>query len=90
MRQLHLVSSIATHFNAYVPMLQVTSEEGVENALSVCKKSFGRLDAAINCAGIGVAFKTYNANKDIYHKLADFEKVLKVRVRNSELYIIKA
>lgn len=36
---------------------------------------FGKLDAAVNCAGIGVAFKTYNFNKALPHKLEDFSKV---------------
>jgi len=33
---------------------------------------------AVNCAGIGVAIKTYNAPKDRPHGLAEFEKVLRV------------
>jgi len=27
------------------------------------KQEYGRLDAVLNCAGIGVAFRTYNINK---------------------------
>ena len=41
---------------------------------------FGRLDATINCAGIGVAFKVYNFNKNKAHSLEDFEKVQRVNV----------
>ena len=41
---------------------------------------FGRLDATINCAGIGVAFKVYNFNKKKAHTLEDFEKVQMVNV----------
>ena len=36
---------------------------------------FGRLDAVVNCAGIGVAFKVYNFNKDKAHTQEDFIKV---------------
>ena len=36
---------------------------------------FGRLDAVVNCAGIGVAFKVYNFNKDRAHTQEDFVKV---------------
>ena len=36
---------------------------------------FGRLDAVVNCAGIGVAFKVYNFNKDRAHSQEDFIKV---------------
>jgi len=56
----------------------VTSEDDVNKALDLAKSQFGRLDAAINCAGIGIAFKTYNFNKKRPHELADFQKVLMV------------
>ena len=36
--------------------------------------NFGKLDALVNCAGIGVAFKTYNFNKQQAHKIEDFIK----------------
>ena len=42
---------------------------------------FGRLDAVVNCAGIGVAFKVYNFNKDKAHTQEDFIKVITLRVR---------
>jgi len=44
------------------------------------KDKFGKLDVAVSCAGIGVAFKTYNFNKKLPHKLEDFNKVLSVSV----------
>jgi 3-hydroxyacyl-CoA dehydrogenase/3-hydroxy-2-methylbutyryl-CoA dehydrogenase len=56
----------------------VTSESDVVNALQVAKEKFGKLTMAANCAGIGVAFKTYNFNKKIPHVLQDFTKVLMV------------
>ncbi|XP_046437820.1 3-hydroxyacyl-CoA dehydrogenase type-2-like [Daphnia pulex] len=56
----------------------VSSEKDVMNALSMSKEKFGKLDVAVNCAGIGVAFKTYNFNKNLPHKLEDFIKVLMV------------
>lgn len=43
------------------------------------KDKFGKLDVAVNCAGIGVAFKTYNFNKKLPHKLEDFNRCLTVR-----------
>jgi len=58
----------------YVPV-DVTKAEDVEAALAMTKEKFGRLDAAINCAGIGIAFKTYNFNKNRAHSLEDFVKV---------------
>jgi 3-hydroxyacyl-CoA dehydrogenase/3-hydroxy-2-methylbutyryl-CoA dehydrogenase len=56
----------------------VTSEADVTKALEQCKSKFGKLDVVVNCAGIGVAFKTYNFNKNLPHKLEDFTKVLTV------------
>jgi 3-hydroxyacyl-CoA dehydrogenase/3-hydroxy-2-methylbutyryl-CoA dehydrogenase len=61
----------------FVPV-DVTSEKDVQTALETAKSKFGRLDVAVNCAGIGVAFKTYNFNKKLPHKLEDFTKVLMV------------
>lgn len=55
------------------------------NALSIAKDKFGRLDTAVNCAGIGVAFKTYNFKKDLPHSIEDFIRVLTV----SLIYIKK-
>lgn len=57
----------------------MTSEEDVKMAVNIAKEKFGRLDNLVNCAGIGVAFKTYNFRKDIPHSLEDFTKVLMVR-----------
>lgn len=48
------------------------------NSLTQIGKLFGRLDVAVNCAGIGVALKTYNSNKDRVHSLEDFIRVLQV------------
>lgn len=56
----------------------VTSETDVQKVLDVTKEKFGRLDVAVNCAGIGVAYKTYNFNKKLPHKLEDFSKVLTI------------
>ncbi|XP_072401235.1 3-hydroxyacyl-CoA dehydrogenase type-2 [Diabrotica undecimpunctata] len=58
--------------------VNVISEEDVKNALTAAKDKFGRLDNVINCAGIGVAFKTYNFKKNVPHSLEDFAKVLQV------------
>lgn len=57
---------------------QVSSEEDVKNALDAVKEKFGKLNNVVNCAGIGVAFKTYNFKKNMPHSLEDFTKVLMV------------
>ncbi|XP_045462059.1 uncharacterized short-chain type dehydrogenase/reductase y4vI [Harmonia axyridis] len=61
----------------FVPV-NVVSEQDVKNALEVTQKTFGKLHNVVNCAGIGVAFKTYNFNKGLSHDIADFLKVLEV------------
>jgi 3-hydroxyacyl-CoA dehydrogenase / 3-hydroxy-2-methylbutyryl-CoA dehydrogenase len=63
----------------FVP-LDVTSEKDVTEALNVAKDKFGRLDVAVNCAGIGVAIKTYNFNKKTCHDLSSFSKVINVNL----------
>ena len=47
-------------------------------AINVAKDAFGRLDVAVNCAGIGIAVKTYNFKKNKPHPLEEFQKVLAV------------
>ncbi|XP_033115275.1 3-hydroxyacyl-CoA dehydrogenase type-2-like [Anneissia japonica] len=61
----------------------VTSEQDVKNAIDMAKSSFGRLDVAVNCAGVGIAVKTYNFNKDRAHPLDEFQRVLTVNTVGS-------
>ena len=61
-------------------ILQVTSETDVRAALALVKEKFGRLDIAVNCAGIAVAVVTLNPNKDRVHDLDEFMRVVNVRV----------
>ena len=56
----------------------MTSESDVKTTLQTTKNTFGRLDVAVNCAGIGVAYLTYNKNKDKVHMQEDFTNVLMV------------
>ncbi|XP_061469779.1 structural maintenance of chromosomes protein 1A-like isoform X2 [Rhineura floridana] len=58
----------------------VTSESDVKAALTLAREKFGRVDVAVNCAGIAVAVKTYNMNKDLPHKLEDFQRVINVNI----------
>ncbi|KFO52482.1 3-hydroxyacyl-CoA dehydrogenase type-2, partial [Corvus brachyrhynchos] len=62
---------------AFAPA-DVTSPKEVGAALAVAQKQFGRLDLAVNCAGIGIAVKTYNSKKDKVHDLEDFQRVINV------------
>lgn len=66
------------------------SETDVQAALNETKSKFGKLDAVVNCAGIGIAVQTYNFNKKKPHVLEDFQKVLLVSNMGSDvLYAFK-
>ena len=56
----------------------MTNEADVKAALAVAKDKFGRLDVAVNCAGIGIAVVTLNAKKDRVHSLDEFMRVINV------------
>merc|ERR1712212_540068 len=58
----------------YIPA-DITKEDDIANALEEIKTKYKRLDTAVSCAGIGVAFKTYNFNKNKAHSLEDFTRV---------------
>lgn len=58
--------------------LQVTSESEVKATLDLTKQKFGKLDVLVNAAGIAMAFKTYNSNKKLPHKLDDFSRIIQV------------
>jgi len=64
--------------NARFAECNVTDEESVKNAVAAAVSNFGRLDGAINCAGIGVAEKT--VGKDGPHSLASFKRVIEVNL----------
>lgn len=51
----------------------------MQAAVSLAREKFGKLDLAVNCAGIAVAVKTYNFKKDAPHSLEDFQRVINVR-----------
>ena len=46
----------------------VTNEEQIQAMFNQIKQDYGRLDAVINCAGVGIAMRTYNINKVIQTK----------------------
>ncbi|OWA52849.1 3-hydroxyacyl-CoA dehydrogenase type-2 [Hypsibius exemplaris] len=64
--------------NAMFVPLDVVNENQVAAALQEVSAKFGRLDVCVNCAGIAVAYKTFNFNKGLAHKLEDFTKVMMV------------
>ncbi|XP_068964340.1 3-hydroxyacyl-CoA dehydrogenase type-2 [Petaurus breviceps papuanus] len=64
---------------AFAPT-DVTSEADVQRALTLAREKFGRVDMAINCAGVAVASKTYNFKNSQAHTLEAFQKVIQVNL----------
>ncbi|KAL4226574.1 hypothetical protein ACF0H5_014559 [Mactra antiquata] len=58
----------------------VTREDDVAAALEQTKNKFGRLDNVVNCAGMGIALRTYNFGKNKAHPQDLFDKTLLVNV----------
>lgn len=58
----------------------VTSPDDVQQAIDTCQEKWGKLNVVVNCAGIGIAQKTYNDAKNRVHSLDDFDHVLNVNV----------
>lgn len=56
----------------------ITSEKEVKEVLRATMENYKCLDVLVNCAGIGVARKTYSIQKNLPHPLDEFERVLKV------------
>ncbi|XP_013138468.1 PREDICTED: 3-hydroxyacyl-CoA dehydrogenase type-2-like [Papilio polytes] len=64
---------------AFVPV-NVTSKEDVQNALQTTMDKFGRLDVAVNCAGIATAARVYNFKKDQPFDLKLFQQTIEVNL----------
>ncbi|CAH0716403.1 unnamed protein product, partial [Brenthis ino] len=64
---------------AFVPT-DVTSELDVKKALQTVVDKFGRLDVAVNCAGIGSGIRTYNFKTNQPFDLKLFQKVIEVNL----------
>lgn len=50
----------------------------MRSAVDLAREKYGKVDLAVNCAGIAVAVKTYNFKKDLPHSLEDFTRVITV------------
>jgi len=44
---------------------------------------FGHLQVLVNCAGIGIAKRIYNARKDQLHSLDEFARVININLNGS-------
>lgn len=54
----------------------MTSESDVKHAIQVAREKYGVVNAAVNCAGIGLAKRTLTKRGP--HPLQDFQRVLTV------------
>ncbi|WP_420567370.1 SDR family NAD(P)-dependent oxidoreductase [Thalassovita sp.] len=59
----------------------VTSEESVQNAIDTAVAAMGKVNTAINCAGIGTAEKTLG--RDGPHSLEHYQRILNVNLVGS-------
>lgn len=64
--------------NATFVPTDVTSEESVQNAITVAQSQFGGLHGAINCAGIGPAERVVGKNGP--HSLASFTRTVTINL----------
>ncbi len=65
--------------NACFVECNVADEDSVKAAVAVAASAFGKLNGAINCAGIGVAEKTVG-KENVPHSLASFKRVIEVNL----------
>lgn len=73
--------ALANELGARFVECNVVDEESVKSAVATAVSAFGRLDGAVNCAGIGVAEKT--VGKEGPHSLASFKRVIEVNLIGS-------
>ncbi|MGH9847181.1 MAG: 3-hydroxyacyl-CoA dehydrogenase [Blastocatellia bacterium] len=70
--------ALATEIGASYIECNVADEASVQGAVAMAVAAFGRLDGAINCAGIGTAEKT--VGKEGPHALAPFKRIIEVNL----------
>ncbi|CAF1336237.1 unnamed protein product [Rotaria magnacalcarata] len=58
----------------------VTSDEQIHAMFNEIIQQHKRLDVVVNCAGIGIARRTYNINKHTMHNFDEFKRVLDINV----------
>ncbi|MCG6857009.1 MAG: 3-hydroxyacyl-CoA dehydrogenase [Salaquimonas sp.] len=64
--------------NVIFSKVDVTSEDAVKEGIASAMGAFGRIDACVNCAGIGIAMKTMG--KEGPHDYQTFRKVLEINL----------
>ena len=62
----------------------VTPPDDAAAAAQLAVDKFGHLQALVNCAGIGVARRIYNARKGQLHSLEEFNRVININLGKKE------
>jgi 3-hydroxyacyl-CoA dehydrogenase/3-hydroxy-2-methylbutyryl-CoA dehydrogenase len=75
-----VASRLSSSGNVLFAPTDVQSEDDINAAIKLARQKFGSLNVLVNCAGIGIAFRTYNINKNRTHQLTDFQKVINVNL----------
>lgn len=61
----------------------VTKEDDVKNALEKTEKTFGGINAVVNCAGVAYGQRVYDHRKGKIHPMDAFKKVIEVNTVGS-------
>lgn len=56
----------------------VRSRNSVQNIVKQIEQEYGKLNSVVNCAGIHIAYPTYNFNKQAGAQMKDFDSVIQV------------
>jgi NAD(P)-dependent dehydrogenase (short-subunit alcohol dehydrogenase family) len=73
--------AVAAEIGASFVQTDVTSEESVKAAIAAAVAAMGKINAAVNCAGVGTAEKTLN--KDGPHSLEHYTRVIGINLVGS-------
>lgn len=71
------------HENVLFVSTDITSESDVQNALKIAADSYGGLNVVVNCAGIAIGEKVYDAGRKKLHSIEDFSRVLMVMLHQA-------
>ena len=69
---------MAEEIGAHFAMTDVTSEDSVKAAIALAMDKMGKINAAINCAGVGTAEKTLG--REGPHSLDHYNRVIGINL----------
>jgi len=72
---------VANEIGGHFAETDVTSEESVQAAINLAVEKMGKINVAVNCAGIAYGIKT--AGKDGPHPLDAFERTIDINLKGS-------